>query len=93
MLHRTSSAFISQQVDSGLISQQEEVDALKHELLIKDAFFSFKRNLHAKLFKAAFRCSFKQHLKPHLVYLLSCCFLTASSTLAFTSAGTSLGQY
>ncbi|KZR62479.1 hypothetical protein PMIT1327_01486 [Prochlorococcus marinus str. MIT 1327] len=49
MLHRTSSAFISQQVDSGLISQQEEVDALKHELLIKDAFSSFKRNLHAKL--------------------------------------------
>ena len=84
---------MTQQVDSILVSQHEEVDALMHELLIKDSFSSFKRNLHAKLFKAASKCSFKQHLKPHLVYLLSCCFLTASSTLAFTSAGTSLGQY
>ncbi|KZR83702.1 hypothetical protein PMIT1342_00230 [Prochlorococcus marinus str. MIT 1342] len=52
MLHRTSSTFISQQVNSGLISQQEDVDALKHELLIKDAFSSFKRNLHAKMFNS-----------------------------------------
>ena len=49
MLHRTSSAFISQQVDSGLISQQEEVDALKHELIIKDAFSSFQLNMQTKL--------------------------------------------
>ena len=84
---------MTKQIDSILINQHEEVDALRHELLMKAPFSSFKRTFHAKLFKAASKCSLKQRLKPHLVYLLSCCFLTASSTLAFTSAGTSLGQY
>ncbi len=41
-----------QQVDSVLISQQEEVDAFRYELLIKDSVSIFQLNMQTKLFNS-----------------------------------------